>query len=155
MSDRIELTGEEVESVIAALVDASCAMPQVHPDRGRVLQAIGLLRGKAAPPAADPRIVYGARCSWWDSIEKASTTSAMACARGASGPTSSTISLPCCPHCASPLFEVESEAEWWAGVEKHERESEPSYRAFIEWLRGKCFGSLAEARLVYGRETSS
>lgn len=88
----------------------------------------------------DLRIVYGARCSWWDSIDKVATTT------GLPG------GLPVCPHCGSPLFEVGSETEWWAGVDQHESEREPGYRAFIEWLRGKCFPTLEAARAAYREE---
>jgi len=84
----------------------------------------------------DTRIVYGAGCSWWDSISAAGST--------ASG-------LPCCPHCGSPLFEVASEGEWWAGVDRHEATAldGDGYRAFVEWLRGRHFTTLAVARARY------
>lgn len=83
----------------------------------------------------DPRIVYGARCVWWDSISKAGLNRSR---------------LPCCPHCGSVLFEVESELVWWTNVDAYaEREGDADYRAFMEWLRGKCFASLAQARLEF------
>lgn len=75
---------------------------------------------------SDARIVYGARCTWWDSISQVATV----------GP----YRIPCCPHCSSPLFEVDDEAEWFRQVDKFEREKpQPGYRAVIEWARGKCF----------------
>jgi hypothetical protein len=86
---------------------------------------------------ADPRIVYGAGCSWWDSIDKVAKT--------ASG-------LPCCPHCGGVLFEVANEARWWRDVQMFESEHEPGYRKFIEWLRGRCFPGpafLDKARNAY------
>lgn len=73
---------------------------------------------------ADTRIVYGARCTWWDSIDQAATTPA---------------GLPCCPHCSSPLFETDSEATWWSGVDAYERDGHPGYRDVITWARGRCF----------------
>lgn len=86
-------------------------------------------------PAADPRIVYGARCTWWDSIASVSTN---------------TSGLPCCPHCGSVLFEVESELVWFTNIEAHvARSGDVDYRAFIEWLRGKCFPNHAVARLEF------
>lgn len=92
---------------------------------------------------SDQRIVYGARCSWWDSIDKIGKT-----APGPSG-----HALPCCPHCSGVLFEVQSEAEWWAGVDKYEREKpEPGYRQFVEWMRGKCFPGYVAARAAYDAE---
>lgn len=72
------------------------------------------------------RVVYGARCSWWDTEDKMSST--------ASG-------LPCCPFCRGVLFEVQSETKWWAGVDAHTAKGDPEYRTFVEWLRGKCFRS--------------
>lgn len=86
----------------------------------------------------DPRIVYGARCAWWDSIDKVSTTA---------------TGLPVCPHCASPLFEIGSEAEWWLGVQRHEEAGNPGYRAFVVWLRGKCFPGLEAAAAAYQART--
>lgn len=80
------------------------------------------------------RVTYGARCSWWGLITEAATR--------ASG-------LPCCPHCHGVLFEVADEATWWAGVDAHEANGLAGYRAFIEWLRGRCFPSVAAARDVW------
>ncbi len=82
----------------------------------------------------DRRIVYGARCSWWGSIDEVSTT--------ASG-------LPCCPHCGGVLLEVDSEKEWWAGVDQFEADGHPGYRAFLVWLRGKCRPSVEMARAEF------
>lgn len=85
--------------------------------------------------SSDTRIVYGARCLWWDSIDKAHTLIGSA--------------LPCCPHCTSPLFEVSSEAEWWQGVARHEAGGNEGYEAFVRWLRGKCYASMDDARAAY------
>lgn len=82
----------------------------------------------------DQRIVYGARCSWWGSIAEVSTTG---------------TGLPCCPHCAGVLFEVESEAAWWAEVDGYEAAGHPGYRSFLGWLRGKCRPSLEAARAEF------
>lgn len=71
----------------------------------------------------DPRIVYGARCTWWDSIDKVGRTGS---------------GLPGCPHCGSPLFETPDEATWWAGVGAYERDGHPGYRELVEWGRGRC-----------------
>lgn len=51
--------------------------------------------GLPASPPADSRIVYGARCVWWDSIANAATKPG---------------GLPCCPHCGGVLMEVPTEA---------------------------------------------
>lgn len=76
----------------------------------------------------DARIVYGARCTWWDGIEKVGSKG-----QGPGG------GLPCCPHCKGMLFEMPSPVEWWAGVASFEAEGHRGYRSFIEWLKGKCF----------------
>ena len=83
----------------------------------------------------DSRIVYGAMCLWWDSIDKVSKT-----------PTG----LPCCPHCGGVLFEMASLEEWNQTVDTFEKESpSPGYREFINWLRGKCFPTPTAAREAY------
>lgn len=89
---------------------------------------------KGGRSTTDPRIVYGI-CAWWDSIGKAS---------------SKPSGLPCCPHCGSVLFELESEIVWWANVDAYvERTGDTEYRALIEWMRGKCFPNVDVARLEY------
>ena len=84
--------------------------------------------------AKDGRIVYGARCLWWESIDKVATKPS---------------GLPCCPWCGGVLLEVDSEAEWWAGARRHEAEKEPGYVAFLEWLRGRCYSTINDARRAY------
>jgi hypothetical protein len=84
------------------------------------------------------RIVYGARCTWWDSIDKVGHHK-----------TSSGHNLPVCPHCGSPLFEVTNVDEWIRGVDRHETNGNPGYRALTEWGRGKCFASFDQLRFAY------
>jgi hypothetical protein len=100
---------------------------------------------------ADNRIVHGARCTWWGSISEV----------GELPPTKGNPfgerqpgerGLPCCPHCRGVLMEVGSEAEWWAGVDRHEADGNPGYRAFVEWLRGQCFPNVTAARSMFDRE---
>jgi hypothetical protein len=69
------------------------------------------------------RIVYGATCSWWNSIDKAGRTAG---------------GLPGCPICHGPLYEMGT-GEWWAGVDHKVKVDDPVYREFIEWLRGRCY----------------
>lgn len=71
---------------------------------------------------SDHRIVYGATCSWWDSIDKAGRTAG---------------GLPGCPRCHGPLYEM-TDGEWWVGVDRKVEVDDPLYREFIEWLRGRC-----------------
>ena len=83
----------------------------------------------------DQRIVYGARCMWWDSIDKLVAHSG--------------ATLPCCPRCGGMLFELPDENMWWAGVDRYEANGHPGYRAMIEWSRGKCFPSLEATQKAY------
>lgn len=87
--------------------------------------------------STDTRVVYGARCQWWDTIDKVSTTG---------------TGLPICPNCGSPLFEVESLAEWWAGVDNYEGNGHPGYRALIEFGRGRCFPNIEALEAAHAQE---
>lgn len=76
---------------------------------------------------ADPRLCYGATCTWFGSIHETKVKDG---------------GLPCCPHCSGVLLEMQSEDEWWSGVDRYEREKpHPGYRAMFEWQRAqkKCF----------------
>jgi hypothetical protein len=84
--------------------------------------------------ATDRRIVYGATCVWWDSIDKA----AYGLRTG----------LPVCPHCGSVLFEVENIEVWNELIEKAD-EKEPGYKELLEWMRGRCFKTLDDARIAF------
>jgi len=92
----------------------------------------------------DNRIAYGARCMWWDGIRKVGKT-----APGPSG-----HSLPCCPHCGGMLFEMDNEGQWFAGVDRHEKNGNPGYRAMVEWGRGKCFGTYDDLKRAYSADVS-
>jgi hypothetical protein len=86
----------------------------------------------------DPRLVYGARCVWWDHISKASTNA---------------VGLPCCPHCGSVLFEVDGWKTWDANVAAFALKSgDANYPAFMKWLRGRCFPDIATARAAFDAE---
>jgi hypothetical protein len=87
----------------------------------------------------DPRIVYGARCTWWDGIEKI----------GKSPSSTGEFALPCCPHCGSMLFEIPDPETWWSGARKSQAEGHAGYIAFIEWLKGKCFPDIKRAQAAY------
>lgn len=87
---------------------------------------------------SDTRIVYGFNCVWWDGIEKVGKT-----------PPRNGISVPCCPHCRGMLMELPDPKSWWDGVEKYEADGHPGYRAFIEWLKGKCFRDRYVAKVAY------
>lgn len=86
--------------------------------------------------AASTLIVHGARCLWWDSIEKS--------AKHDSG-------IPCCPHCRSVLFQIE-ERHWMEGARRYEADGHPGYVALLLWSRGKCFPDLKAAQVAFARE---
>lgn len=86
----------------------------------------------------DTRIVYGANCSWWDSIYKVGHREA-----------GNGMTLPCCPHCSGVLFEMPGEEIWFAAVDRHEVAGYPGYRAMIEWARGKCFPNYEDMQKAY------
>ena len=90
----------------------------------------------------DTRIPYGARCTWWDSIDKVGSR------------LTPSGSIPCCPHCRNVLFEVESEEVWFAGADRYEAAGHPGYRAMLEWGRGKCFPDLEALKDAYARRAS-
>lgn len=81
----------------------------------------------------DTRIPYGARCTWWDSIDKVGVRQG----------------LPVCPQCGNVLFEVESEEVWFAGVDRYEAQGNSGYRAMVEWSRGKCFPNHRALQAAY------
>lgn len=87
---------------------------------------------------ADDRVVYGARCTWWDGIEKVGSKG--------TGPLGS---LPCCPHCRGMLFEMPTPKTWWDGVAKFEADGHTGYRSFVEWMKGKCFPDIRAAQIAY------
>jgi hypothetical protein len=84
----------------------------------------------------DKRVVYGANCTFWGSINEIGT-------RDVGG-----HKLPCCPHCKGMLFEMDSEEKWFQGVDRYS-ESHVGYRDKIEWARGKCFKTVTELTKAY------
>jgi hypothetical protein len=129
-----ELAGLAAKAVVEGKLPAEPPLSGAkEPWRTSVLQTAAHLRGEEHAIAPDTRIVYGARCTWWDSITEV--------AKHPSG-------LPCCPHCRGVLYEMASEAEWWAAVDQFGL-SNPDYRAFIEWLRGRCFPNYESARAAF------
>ena len=84
------------------------------------------------------RVVYGATCTWWDTIDKVGRTKS---------------GLPGCPYCGGVLFELASEELWWSLVDDYEETTALDYRVKIEWVRGKCFKYIppegAVDRIIY------
>ncbi len=83
----------------------------------------------------DTRIPYGARCTWWDSIDKVGV-------RGG---------LPVCPHCHNVLFGLPTIEAWYAGVDRYDVDH-PGYRKLIDWSRGKCFAHHWQLIEAYNKE---
>ena len=111
----------------------------------------------------DPRICYGATCSWWGTIYEIGTRvvgGGESISRFGLGNlklkhrASPDHALPCCPICRGMLMEVASIREWEEGIAQHEK-THPGYGKFIAWLRGKCFRSLKLAQEAYVKETGA
>lgn len=100
---------------------------------------------------ADTRIVYGARCLWWDSIDKVGRTGLFTYSIGPASLRTSP-GLPCCPHCKGLLFEMPDMNAWMAGVPAHEAKH-PGYTEMLKWSRGRCFKTAAEQKAAYKAET--
>src|SRR5262245_49663159 len=77
--------------------------------------------------------VWGMSCTWWGSIEEASTTD--------------DTEQPCCPHCGMPLYEQEEEL-FQRGLAAT-RQASPDYYELWVWMRGKCFPSFLTAKEAY------
>lgn len=99
--------------------------------------------------AKNPKIVYGAACTWWDSIWNCGKTPPIR-----ARPTGEFHSLPCCPHCGSVLFEVSNIEEWNAGMERFEQAGHPGYIKMMNWAKGKCFKNMAELKSTYTKEVN-
>lgn len=114
----------------------------------------------------DTRIAYGARCLWWDSIDQVGKTPPFR--RGSLQPPATpggparyvnegtgplSPGLPCCPHCKGLLLEVPDMDSWMSSVRKHDANGNPGYVVFVEWLRGRCFKTMLEAKAAYTADT--
>lgn len=86
-------------------------------------------------------VVSGARCTWWDTIDKTAN----------SGPGRSGI--PLCPHCRGVLYQFKDEAAFLAGVPAYEAQGHPGYGEMIVWAKGKCFRDLNAMKAAYLAET--
>lgn len=93
---------------------------------------------------SDSRYCYAARCTWFGPIQEVGSV------------TGGTAPLPCCPHCHSMLFEMDSEATWWKGVDQFEAAGHPGYRAMLEWQRAqkRCFRTIDELSRAYKAATN-
>lgn len=89
----------------------------------------------AAVLGTDPRVAYGATCTWWDSVERVAVEG--------------DERLPVCPHCRGPLFEAPNLGEFMQGSREHEAAGAFGYVAFLNWTRGKCHPSADEAEKAW------
>lgn len=93
----------------------------------------------------DTRIAYGARCTWWDSIQKVGV-------KVIGRDVNDLHDLPCCPHCHGMLFEVATEDIWFTAAHAAAAQPDndiPDYVLYLQWLRGKCFPTHKAAYEVY------
>lgn len=84
----------------------------------------------------DTRIVYGAQCTWWDSIDKVGTRPVMGLRLAGQTPT-----IPCCPRCKGTLYQLPNIESWQEQVDTFDATKQPGYRAMMAWARGRCFPS--------------
>lgn len=86
---------------------------------------------------SDSSVVYGATCVWWDLFHNAAV-----------GPPP--FNVPVCPKCGGVLYELPDLFAWWKQVgEYYKMLGVADGEDFIEWLQGKCFPTLEDARLAY------
>lgn len=88
-------------------------------------------------------LTYGARCTWFGLISE--TSQVPGTGGGGFG------GLPCCPYCGGVLMQLDSEKQWWDGVDKYEAEGHPGYRAMWEWQREqkKCFRTTNDLKQAF------
>lgn len=103
------------------------------------------------PRPRDPRIVYGARCFWWDSIFESGTMPPRP-----GEPADAPPGLPCCPHCYSVLFEAPDYLKWLAGNQEaiDAGRAPADHLDLLRWSRGKCFPSAEAAREAWLLDTA-
>lgn len=99
---------------------------------------VGARAEMGEPETEDRRIVYGATCTWWDSIDKSSVLDA-----------GTGVLLPCCPSCHGMLCEVASIETWIDQIEAYTANGHPHYRSMMVWVRGKCFKTMYDAELAW------
>ena len=89
---------------------------------------------------------YGARCSWWDTMDKVGKLPGTASPLG---------SIPCCPICSNVLFQHNEGLESWMqkAREHAERTGDKDYVEFLEWARGRCFPNFQFARQAFDRRS--
>lgn len=76
--------------------------------------------------------VYSAGCAWHGPIENAGSLKVIVLGE--------VSSLPVCPFCKSPLFQIEEEA-WRKTVKEFEAKGNVNYEEFTRWTmkQNKCF----------------
>lgn len=77
--------------------------------------------------------VYAACCAWHGSIYEAASST-----------------IPVCPHCGSPLFQIE-EDKWKDGAIAHEAKGHTHYVEFLEWVNKapRCWRDLQTAAVAF------
>lgn len=100
-------------------------------------------------------VVYGARCTWWDYIENAGSRPMPPMQERdrfgrPTGRVRQSPGMPCCPHCSSPLFQMDV-ADWKKGIEA-QAEKERGYHDLIGFAKGKCFPNFEEVRKAFAAQ---
>jgi hypothetical protein len=106
--------------------------PQEEADAIKVFTKEPFRLPNMPPKGKGKLIVYGARCCWWNTIDRAGRLGGQP------------HGLPCCPYCESPLFEIAEEL-WWEQAQEVEDNGRDNYVDFVKWLQGKCL--ISGARL--------
>lgn len=93
---------------------------------------------------ADDRIVYGIRCTWWDSIDKIGF-------KPAAKRDEDQTPKPCCARCGGPIA-VLPLYNWQQAMIKAEN-LHAGYAEFLSWCRSRCYRSYEEAAEYYTKLT--
>jgi len=89
----------------------------------------------------DTRIVYGAKCLWWDSIDKVGKLPF----NDPDAP-----GIPCCPVCKGPLFEASDEEQWFKdAAEFGKQNNDIHYVNYLKFMRGKCRKDVMASRVEF------
>lgn len=116
---------------------------------------------KPTPPknGNDPRIVYGAQCTWWGSVADAFMPTRNLHHRELVAGHPLEPGIPVCPNCYKPLMQFPNETGFWLAVQKYEEGTHgvnrphAGYREFMEWCKRRCFPTALVAASVYVAQT--
>jgi hypothetical protein len=103
-------------------------------------------------PTGDMRLVMGAQCVWWGTMDETGTRKA--------------DRMPCCPTCGGLLTEMGEAEDIWRGVKSFEEgtylslnpntpppKPHPGYYEWFQWSKGKCYPTAKLSAQQYEKET--